>query len=306
MESRLHGLDALRGVAAVVVVTFHAFPQMMPAGFLAVDLFFVISGFIMAKLYETRFGRDFSPISFLGKRFLRLFPIAAAGVAIGALFNLGNSDLVALTIAALAMLPAFWSYLCYPLNGAHWSLTAELAANFIHALVLHRLSNRSLLCTYSFLAAIFVINFGLTGELGVAERPEFILGALVRCIAGYIAGVLIYRLQIRVKMPYPALAFVAVIVVIGYAPHWVAPLSTLLIAPVFVAASIDDTRYLWGSVLGHISYPLYAIHYPLITHWGANGAVAAFVISVLLAITLEPGLRPLRQMLKQPTTIFHT
>ena len=71
-------VDGLRAVAVALVVIFHAWPSVVPGGFIGVDVFFVISGFIITRqLADEMDGGSFSYLAFLGRRIRRLIPAAA-------------------------------------------------------------------------------------------------------------------------------------------------------------------------------------------------------------------------------------
>ena len=93
-------LDGLRGVAALVVILFHGFETYIPFfgtqhinhGYLAVDFFFVLSGFVIGYAYDDRWDR-MSTWSFFKRRLIRLHPMVVAGTLFGAcLFFFGESD----------------------------------------------------------------------------------------------------------------------------------------------------------------------------------------------------------------------
>src|SRR5258708_15022901 len=89
-------LDAMRGIAALFVVARHfsglhgaADPQF---SFLAVDLFFLLSGFVLSFSYDQRFAAGMPPATFLVKRIIRLYPLYLLGMALG--IALGLSDAI--------------------------------------------------------------------------------------------------------------------------------------------------------------------------------------------------------------------
>src|SRR5437588_9929618 len=68
-------VDGLRAVAVMLVVLYHAFPQAMPGGFIGVDIFFVISGFLITGIIARGLGRQrFSLAGFYNRRIRRIFP----------------------------------------------------------------------------------------------------------------------------------------------------------------------------------------------------------------------------------------
>jgi peptidoglycan/LPS O-acetylase OafA/YrhL len=92
-------LDGLRGVASLFVVAFHIFEtyadgdrfkQIINHGYLAVDFFFVLSGFVVAYAYDDRWGK-MTQWDFYKRRLIRLQPMVIAGSVIGALFFYAQS-----------------------------------------------------------------------------------------------------------------------------------------------------------------------------------------------------------------------
>src|ERR1700761_7106542 len=94
LESKSHYeiLDGLRGVAAVLVVIFHVletysgdrFHQVINHGYLAVDFFFLLSGFVVAYAYDDRWGK-MTQWDFYKRRLIRLQPMVIMGSVIGAI-----------------------------------------------------------------------------------------------------------------------------------------------------------------------------------------------------------------------------
>ncbi len=162
-------LDGLRGVAALLVVFFHLFEphsggdvfrQVLNHGYLAVDFFFLLSGFVLGYAYDDRWGR-MTYLDFLRRRLIRLQPLVILGTLLGAAcFYWGASavcpaiattpfwKLLAVAAVGLALIPIpvswdirGWAEM-YPLNGPAWSLFFEYIANAAYALVLRRLGVR--------------------------------------------------------------------------------------------------------------------------------------------------------------------
>lgn len=68
-------IDGLRAVAVLAVVGFHAFPQSLRGGFIGVDIFFIISGFLISTiLFQTLDAGSFSIADFYRRRIKRIFP----------------------------------------------------------------------------------------------------------------------------------------------------------------------------------------------------------------------------------------
>lgn len=173
-------LDGLRGVAAVMVVIFHTFEawnggsrfrQIINHGYMAVDFFFLLSGFVVAYAYDDRWGR-MTQWGFYKRRLIRLQPMVIMGSLIGAaLFYLQKGSifpLIATTpvwkmllvmLLGCTLLPLPYQldirgwYEMHPLDGPAWSLWFEYIANVLYATVLRRLSNR-ILGVFTFLSTL--------------------------------------------------------------------------------------------------------------------------------------------------------
>ena len=81
-------IDGLRALAVILVVAYHAFPEWVPGGFIGVDIFFVISGFLISSiLLEALYTNMFSFLDFYSRRILRLFPslllVLSCGLLLG-------------------------------------------------------------------------------------------------------------------------------------------------------------------------------------------------------------------------------
>ncbi len=148
-------LDALRGVAAIAVMSYHSTPilrhQPFLRGELAVDFFFMLSGFVLTFAYGNRLDAGWGTGAFLKTRLARLYPLYALGLVLGGSFLLAvapraQRGTTALAFAAgLVVCPSPWTFpggmpWIFPLNFPTWSLFYEAVANVVHALFLRRRS----------------------------------------------------------------------------------------------------------------------------------------------------------------------
>ena len=215
-KPRYEILDGLRGVAAMMVVVFHLFEtyiaqigtQVINHGYLAVDFFFVLSGFVIGYAYDDRWGAGkLDAKGFFKRRLVRLHPMLVAGTLTGcALFYFGDCEMfdkvgdtswyVLLGMAALAilMIPVRasmdirgWAE-TYPINGPQWSLMLEYIANIVYCLILRRLP-RTALIVLTAVAAVFTIDLGLgldlMGDLPTTTLPD---GRTVAMYSGNFIG----------------------------------------------------------------------------------------------------------------------
>ena len=145
----LHSLDALRGIAALGVVVYHFHQYFAPVsaagGYLAVDLFFMLSGVVITRAYGKRFAAGMTTGEFMLIRLIRLYPLYALGTALGlaaAVASLHGNNLdhwqgSTLSIAALLavfMIPNFTGHpneRLFPLNAPCWSLFLEILVNLL-------------------------------------------------------------------------------------------------------------------------------------------------------------------------------
>ena len=303
-------LDGLRGVAAITVVWFHLFEayatshldQRINHGYLAVDFFFILSGFVIGYAYDDRWKKKMSVADFLKRRLIRLHPMVVMGAVIGAVMfyfqgcsvwdvsTVSVSMLLAATLLNALLIPATPGSEIrglgemYPLNGPSWSLFFEYIGNILYALFIHKLPTRAL-SVLVLLAGCGLAAFAVWGPLGdicvgFAMDGDNMLGGSLRLLFAFSAGLLLSRVfrpvHIRGAFWICGLAVVALLSVprIGGSEHlWMNGLYDTLCAVVlfpllvFLGASGKTTDRVTTRVckfLGDISYPLYMVHYPFI------------------------------------------
>lgn len=225
-KPRYEILDGLRGVAAMIVVAFHLFEtysagpteQILNHGYLAVDFFFLLSGYVIGYAYDDRW-KQMTMWGFFKRRLVRLHPLVILGTLIGAaLFYFGDApgfELVAQTpvwqmllvvLLGCLMVPLLpgWDIRGWqeinPLNGAVWSLMWEYIGNILYALFVRRLST-TLLAVFVALAALLTIdvamNIDVTGLLEVRNYAQYTL------IGGFgLSGDQIYIGVARLLFPF--------------------------------------------------------------------------------------------------------
>lgn len=229
-------LDGLRGVAAMLVVWYHVFEGFQFAGnkpvidfinhgYLAVDFFFMLSGFVIGYAYDDRWGKSLTTGGFFRRRLIRLHPMVMLGALIGAISFLltgmerwdGTHSTLLLTLIALVcswlMIPALPGMQrdvrgngeMFPLNGPCWSLFFEYIGNILYALIIRRLSTRilawltALLCCA--LAWFAVTNQSGYGSIGVGWTVDTtnLLGGTLRMLCPFTIGMLMSRVFKPIK-----------------------------------------------------------------------------------------------------------
>jgi peptidoglycan/LPS O-acetylase OafA/YrhL len=280
----------MRGIAAIIVVLDHMhwkLGHMHASGaHLAVDFFYVLSGVVIAGAYRSKLLEGLSVRRFLELRILRLYPLFAVGAIIGMVAAIGKTwlglpdamDASELTMALAAnvlILPApFLTYGLFPLNVPTWSLFFEIVLNILYATVVIRLNERFRLYLTILSAAFFaygVLHFNFanlgttwsTFAFGFARASfSFSLGVLLQSklqnrSVSNAAFAPIFFLAIILLMPAPGNTRIAIDLFSAF---------LLLPALVLLGSRYELPPSLWGSasLLGRISYPLYAIHFPLL------------------------------------------
>lgn len=304
-------LDGLRGVAAIIVVFFHIFEvfsngdhtkQLVNHGYLAVDFFFLLSGYVIAHAYDDRWGK-MTLKDFFKRRLVRLHPMIIVGMLIGAVcFYFQASPMfppiagtpvwkmLLVMVIGFTLLPVpmsldirGWGEM-HPLNGPAWSLFYEYIANIFYALFLKKVSN-TVLSFLVLIAAAVLIHFALTnpnGDVigGWSLNAEQMRIGFTRLSFPFLAGMLLRRVvkpgKINDAFFISGLLLTMALVVprVGDSETlWINglydSLVIILLFPVivFVGASGDissDSGKKICSFLGDISYPIYIIHYPIV------------------------------------------
>ncbi|MDF3079129.1 MAG: acyltransferase [Sphingobacteriaceae bacterium] len=284
-------LDGLRGIAALGVVIFHFMEwvytdpsrNFIGHGFLAVDFFFCLSGFVIGYAYDNRIG-EMGVTEFFKRRLIRLHPLVILGSVLGLLgflldpfaagsaYSAGRLLLIFLCSAFLIPFPVMEdrAFNLFGLNAPSWSLFWEYVANIVYAFVLCKLSRPALMVLAVIAGATLCFVGCRTGNLlgGWAGSNFWDGGA--RIAWSFTAGLLIYRSNWIIKNKLGFIGLGVLLALAFLTPHfewnWLAELLIVLFYfPLIVALGA-------GSVLsptlekacvfsGKISYPLYMTHY---------------------------------------------
>ena len=249
-------LDGLRGVAALMVVWYHVFEGFQFAsqsavidsinhGYLAVDFFFILSGFVIGYAYDDRWGKSLTLSEFFRRRLIRLHPMVVMGAAIGALsFILTGMErwdhthaTLALTLLAFVcgalMLPAVpgmprevrGNSEMFPLNGPCWSLFFEYIGNIVYALLLRRLPTRVLTAVAAALSAglawFATTNASGYGSIGVGWTADSVnlYGGALRMLCPLTLGLLLSRIFRPAKVRGAFWICTAVLICLFHVPY---------------------------------------------------------------------------------------
>lgn len=228
-------LDGLRGVAALLVVFHHIFEGYAFAGavngvgegtivhlnhgYLAVDFFFLLSGFVIGYAYDDRWQHGFTLRDFFRRRIIRLHPMVVFAAVVGLVCFLiqgcehWDGSHVPVSMAMLALLAAMFMIPAwpggpyevrgngemFPLNGPAWSLFFEYIGNILYGLLIHRFSTKILAAVTVVLGALLtwmtVGDFVGEGMFGIGWTLDGVnfWGGLVRMLFPYTLGMLMAR-----------------------------------------------------------------------------------------------------------------
>lgn len=276
---RFRSLDAWRGICALIVAAMHFHTDgyihssaLVQRAGRFVDFFFMLSGFVIAHAYRNRLHKE-GAWSFLIRRVGRLWPLHLVTLGVTVSMALGGS-LLGLTVqgfvysaipANLTMTHA-WGFLDrLTWNGPSWSISTEMFAYLLFALLAWRLQGRrlDLACGLVIVVSIFLLgrfasDFASTYDFGVA-----------RCLVGFMAGVLTVRLwelthfRPRGEISAVVLTLTAVVLLPERLGALVVPLFAWTVLVFSSDAGIISRvlKYAGPQLLGRVSYSIYMTHY---------------------------------------------
>ena len=312
-------LDGLRGVAAVLVLFYHVFEgfsfaeitndagdgiiRTLNHGHIAVDFFFILSGFVLSYAYDDRW-KKMNTWQFFKRRLIRLHPMLIIGTVIGVItfafvgFEKWDGVTTPVGWVMIAMLLTMFMIPAvpgvpyevrgngemFPLNGPAWSLFFEYVGNVLYALVIRRLSTKLLAvlavalgCLHAWFFVGNVSGYDMVGVGWTIDEVNF-WGGLVRMLFPFTVGMLLARTfkPRKVKGAFWVCSLVLVVLFsVPYIPSKGNVSLNSLYEVICIAVVFPFVVWLgacgvcngWISklnkALGDISYPLYIVHYPI-------------------------------------------
>ena len=293
-------LDGIRGIAALGVVCMHlihtstGIPFIFPSSSIAVDIFFCLSGFVIAWNYYQKLQTNLSVTHYLRKRLIRLYPMFLIGTSIGivALFlkyfsGQTTYSLIQITKATLLNI-LYLPYLnhgqvtvfdltlkdnIFPTNNPGWSLFYELIANLLFVFTIKLSKNTLFLITG--VMAVLLIWFGLTSLSPPGWKTAYFLGGFPRVGYSFMVGVLIFKFYEQSKsLPtfHPLILMGGLVLMLQlsagrfYQEYWL--LSALIASPLLIwfgTRAVIQNKLLERVLdyLGWLSYPIYCLHIPI-------------------------------------------
>lgn len=285
-------LDGIRGVGAVLVMMRHVpmlfGPIKVPESFLAVDLFYLVSGFVVAHAYGERLKAGGFFIDFIKTRLIRLYPLYLVGIAVG---------VIPATIAVITDPAGWWTLpklieaiglglfmvpmmpgIAAPgtaLDGPIWTLAPELIANAAYGLAIRFLTPLVLI------AILLVCGAGVTyaelrfGTLDVGYNPTDQWAALARVGYSFFAGVVVFRLfgdheQRSELASWACILGLGAVLALNLSDAQTPWFELAVVLVGFPALLVAATRFEPGplsgrafSLIGFLSYGVYLLHQPL-------------------------------------------
>lgn len=324
-KSRFHVLDGMRGIAAIVVMLFHYSPflthAMLQNGYIAVDFFFVLSGFILSHSYENRIQNGMSSYEFISKRIARLYPMLLMGLVVGAptyyifvktgYFTYPLGDILKSILYNIFFLPFIKVGPIFPTNDPLWSLFFEMAASiaFIGLIRLqkHVLINMAKICFLIIIIqeVLFIATHDdMLLNYGFGWGAKNFAAGFARIFYSFICGMLIFQAHNRVEPSTrnnPFFVYFCLLCVLFFpfraqGIYYLCAIGCMTPALVKMGAQtklIKQSHIWFADFLGNISYPLYCLHFPvrqafimLQEYYHIDGSLC-YVSAITVSLTLS-------------------
>lgn len=326
-EHRYETLDFLRGIAAIAVVILHISNYFLliepPHVHLAVDFFFLLSGFVIAHAYDRRLSDGMSGGQFMARRLIRLYPMVVAGVLLGSLvlfarfYLFGDLSLVSVAasiVSGLLLCPTpaltYFRPWAFPVNSPLWSLSAEIVVNIAYAIGFRWLTTRILLAVCAVGAVGTVAVTAWYGTLDVGFRWDDVVLAYVRILFPFACGLVLGRTAAQTphRNGWAAVLSGVMLTAVLFAPFdagWSYDAIVVLVwfpALLLLGSRVSAPRFSRVFTLfGDMSYPLYVIHYPIVVagsnmahKYGLQGAPLTIAALLCFAVVLVGAFLALR------------
>ena len=312
-------LDGLRGVAAILVLFYHIFEgfsfaevtngdgdgiiRVLNHGHIAVDFFFILSGFVISYAYDDRW-KKMSTWQFFKRRLIRLHPMLVMGAIIGTMafafvgFEKWDGTTAPMGWVMTAMLLTIFMIPAvpgvpyevrgngemFPLNGPAWSLFFEYIGNILYALIIRRLSTRMLAiltvisgCLHAWFFVGNISGYDMVGVGWTIDEINF-WGGLVRMLFPFTMGMLLAR-TFKPRKIKGAFWICSIMLIALFSVPYIPSAGNISINSLYEVVCIATIFpfIVWvgacgissgktakiNRLLGEISYPLYIVHYPI-------------------------------------------
>ncbi len=296
-DNRFVTLDGMRGIAAIMVMLGHVKnlapvnghlnspPFHAPGGYLAVDLFFALSGFVLTQAYEPRLRTSLTTTRFMVRRLIRLYPM----YFLAALLSGGS-------LAQLVMIPIVSPISSmYVPNVPMWSLLVEIVISLLFGLLIVRLEWRGIFAIALPCAVIVVYRtLAVNGSVEFGSKAHDLPWELARTLFDFMVGVAMARQFKLTEVPRQKRRWGWVLLALFPLPFLFDPANrawwdmgcifALFPALIWLGIRFDLPRARLPKMLGDLSYPLYCIHFPVLILAAGRGVHLTSVVILLVGI----------------------
>jgi peptidoglycan/LPS O-acetylase OafA/YrhL len=298
---RLVALDGIRGAAALIILVFHlSGERLFEHASLAVDLFFLLSGFILAHAFEAKLQAGMGIWEFMRLRLIRLYPLYAIGLLFGIVAYHGEMGIVWPTLKGVLFIPSMGDRL-FPFNPPSWTLFDQLLMNIVFGLMMASRVGIKILFFIGASALSVYYYLHARAHFNLADgysASKWWIGAIRICFS-FPLGALIYSYSKQFVFPslnawwllFTLAAITAIPSALKHTPT-IYMFSAIFICPLIIfagnSAHVDHWAAAFFTWLGAISYALYAVHYPILHlayRLGYRSTLDSFV-TVLIVIAV--------------------
>lgn len=297
-ESYIHSLDLLRGFAALSVCLYHTgfllMPgyHILPGGYLCVDLFFLLSGFVIARTYDRRIASGMVLGAFAIQRLARLYPLFLVTTLVGffatnahlyeELHTFGGAKAFLTLIGNLLLIPnllkPYHMQSLFPFNGATWSIFFEFYVNILFFLCWRFITMRRLMAAIALCAVMLVVTAAQAHSLDIGSNSADLARAVPRVLFSFFVGVLVSRAALSHPRRYGVWGSLCGLAIVlcalslrGLLPTslvWISDVTVvMLVFPAILVAfthmRFPDYHARASAFLGNISYSVYLLQTPL-------------------------------------------
>lgn len=268
-------------------------PVVTARGYLAADLFFALSGFVLAHAYRQKLCDGLSPLAFMQARLTRIYPLFLLGAAIGYLLWPGS-------LLVLLMIPTpSDGDMLFSNNVPLWSLLFELIANFAWALLAVRLPLSVLITVAAAFGTLFLPVVLQAGHADLGAFWATALPGLARTFFSFTLGLILFEVfqrrgsfQVRTRRGWLLLPVLLAILMPATANQALADIVTLCLALpliVWLGARWQVGNQWLAERIGGLSFPLYCIHAPILALGRGSAEMVALLsgVLVLAAVLLD-------------------
>lgn len=294
-HSRYAYLDGIRGIAAILVLTRHteAFWNFsFYRSYLAVDLFFILSGFVIANAYDKKLNsNEISIKKFVFTRIIRIYPVYFLSTIICSLIllkiTLSGSTTNYSSISNTLFIIAFSFFIIpsiaqnstalFPINGPYWSLFYELIANFLYATIRKKLNTKILVIGIVLFLVSLCIGAAINRNLNIGftwGTVSIVLG-FSRAMFGILLGLLLHRhinflSNFVQNKTLPVISILSILIVLtsqsaGQYDPIIDIFTVTAIFPLCIIMASQEASKKTKNIsltLGSASYPIYVLHEP--------------------------------------------